>query len=351
MRRKGCRNASILAVLVGAVVLVSGCVSEYTKFPWASNDQTGTEDLGGDWAEGDGRLDALDLVDDPRIPDVPPDAPDVEDVWELLDVPDTLDVPDVPDVPDVEDVDGWEQIDPWCGDGTCDEGENCESCADDCGPCCGNGLCDHEETACACPADCGDPCEGRECGDDGCGGVCGLCGDGLFCSEGFLCLMEDGPTTCAELDACFRDCEEGDAVCAQLCRKSAPAPALVLWDDLVLCAEAECVLDPAEECIEAALLGPCVTEYEACFEICVPKCHGRECGSDLCGANCGYCQPFFVCEEGTCVADPGCGDAVCGAEETCDTCPLDCGECCGDGLCDLLLETCATCGLRMCPVR
>eukprot|EP01098_Paradermamoeba_levis_P001185 TRINITY_DN1132_c0_g4_i2.p1 TRINITY_DN1132_c0_g4~~TRINITY_DN1132_c0_g4_i2.p1 ORF type:complete len:943 (-),score=337.30 TRINITY_DN1132_c0_g4_i2:111-2813(-) len=51
-----------------------------------------------------------------------------------------------------------------CGNGKCDLdlGENCDTCALDCGACvlcpsksCGNGVCDAKETGCNCPQDCG----------------------------------------------------------------------------------------------------------------------------------------------------------------------------------------------------
>ena len=43
--------------------------------------------------------------------------------------------------------------------------------------------------------------------------------------------------------------------------------------------------------------------------------------------------------------EPGCGDGECTADETCNTCPADCGACdpiCGDGTCDTG-ETCGSC--------
>jgi uncharacterized protein YkwD len=52
-----------------------------------------------------------------------------------------------------------------CGDGACNGGETCESCAGDCGPCgptCGDGTCDPGETQENCASDCGSPtgCQG-----------------------------------------------------------------------------------------------------------------------------------------------------------------------------------------------
>lgn len=53
---------------------------------------------------------------------------------------------------------------PTCGDGQCNNGETCESCAGDCGACdpCGNGQCDNGETCETCASDCGacDTCAG-----------------------------------------------------------------------------------------------------------------------------------------------------------------------------------------------
>ncbi|MGD2108695.1 MAG: right-handed parallel beta-helix repeat-containing protein [Phycisphaerae bacterium] len=41
-----------------------------------------------------------------------------------------------------------------CGDGVCDEGESCETCACDCGACCGDGTCATHESCVSCAADC-----------------------------------------------------------------------------------------------------------------------------------------------------------------------------------------------------
>ncbi len=64
-----------------------------------------------------------------------------------------------------------------CGDGACDPGEDCGSCAADCA--CEQGL-DCVRGECVCVPD----CAGAECGDDGCGGVCGACPDGAACAGG-----------------------------------------------------------------------------------------------------------------------------------------------------------------------
>ena len=95
-----------------------------------------------------------------------------------------------------------------CGDGTCDasEAEDCNSCPDDCGcdeaafeACAPDGKCTcaegHPKCAIWCcdvgqicwfPAGgcCTPDCEGKVCGDDGCGGSCGECPESQACTDG-----------------------------------------------------------------------------------------------------------------------------------------------------------------------
>jgi hypothetical protein len=100
-----------------------------------------------------------------------------------------------------------------CGNGVCEAGENAQDCPADCTTVCGNCVCEVGENGTSCPPDCGycgdgvcsncpgkneDPgtcpadccipaCTGIQCGDDGCGGVCGMCAETQECSFG-LCL-------------------------------------------------------------------------------------------------------------------------------------------------------------------
>jgi flagellin-like protein len=60
---------------------------------------------------------------------------------------------------------------PFCGDGTCNNGETSSSCSVDCpviSPVCGNGICELGETVASCPADC--TVGGPVCGDGTCNG-------------------------------------------------------------------------------------------------------------------------------------------------------------------------------------
>ena len=59
---------------------------------------------------------------------------------------------------------------------------------EDYAPVCGDGVCGSGETEENCPEDCAvvctPNCEGKVCGDDGCGGSCGTCSDNQMCKEG-----------------------------------------------------------------------------------------------------------------------------------------------------------------------
>ena len=66
-----------------------------------------------------------------------------------------------------------------------------------------NDCCPDYEEVCAEP--CQPVCDGKDCGDDGCGGSCGTCNDGFSCSENQMCV-EDEP-------ACENACAEGDKGC------------------------------------------------------------------------------------------------------------------------------------------
>ena len=66
---------------------------------------------------------------------------------------------------------------------------------------CGDGVCSPAESEVSCPADCGScvaECQGRECGDDGCGGSCGnceldqTCDSSGHCTGGAVLYPQDG---------------------------------------------------------------------------------------------------------------------------------------------------------------
>ena len=204
---------------------------------------------------------------------------------------------------------------PDCDGKTCGD----DGCGGICGECppgyaCGDGLCE-----------CMPNCNGKECGTDGCGGDCGQCPEGHICTDEGLCL-------------CVPDCENkacGNDGCDGSCGTCLPGY--------------ECTVGGACECVPTCdgkdcgddgcgeSCGDCPEGY-LCLEggecMCVPECGGMVCGDDGCGGDCGACPEDHVCSDGQCVCVPDCAGKLCGS----DGCDGDCGECpmgyeCADGQC------------------
>eukprot|EP01097_Dermamoeba_algensis_P008223 TRINITY_DN53_c0_g1_i4.p1 TRINITY_DN53_c0_g1~~TRINITY_DN53_c0_g1_i4.p1 ORF type:complete len:172 (-),score=34.34 TRINITY_DN53_c0_g1_i4:175-690(-) len=113
---------------------------------------------------------------------------------------------------------------------------------------CTSGTCPNPPRACfKC-------CDGKQCGSDGCGGVCGTCGSNQFCNA--------------------------DGRCQALCKAS--------------CLNKECGDDGA-----GGYCGICpaglVCSANRCKSPCVPSCLGKNCGSDGCGGVCGFCPHSVSC--------------------------------------------------------
>ncbi|MHC4838533.1 MAG: Kelch repeat-containing protein, partial [Planctomycetota bacterium] len=198
-----------------------------------------------------------------------------------------------------------------CGDDVCDDSEDCRSCPGDCGACCGDDVCGAGENCVTCPEDCACPageicdmeerlcepeicepqCDDRQCGDDGCDGVCGVCGGGRLCDP------ETGQCNAQCVPRCNgRQC--GDNGCGGTC--------------------GEC--DDGAECNDG---GMCVAE-------CIPDCGDRECGNNGCGGSCGECEGDDMCgPDGMCGCIPDCDGRSCGD----NGCGGSCGMCDGDDVC------------------
>jgi len=228
-----------------------------------------------------------------------------------------------------------------CGDGTCDPGEDCDTCVADCG--CDEGLtclaaecvaqdCEPNETKCngqevltcgsdgqwkvksVCAADkvcfeehcCAPDCMGKQCGDDGCGGTCGTCIADEKCVGG----------SCLECQTNADCTKEGEVCSGGECIPSGPA-----------CGDGEC---NGEE-----TMCDCPDDCGTCPGCCdaAGVCKGGDeldaCGKN--GADCDACNADEACDDGECQeTQTECGDGDCGEEENCYACPDDCGECTGD---------------------
>ena len=144
----------------------------------------------------------------------------------------------------------------------------------------------------SCP--CTPACDGKECGNDGCGGSCGTCDPGFYCDQG----------SCQEGE-CVPDCEDkecGSDGCEGACGDCLDG----YYCDQGTCVEGECVpLCDGKDCGPNGCGGSCgdCGCGEACdADTCVfHACDGKVCGDDGCGGECGTCQDDFACSEGQCV--------------------------------------------------
>ena len=221
-----------------------------------------------------------------------------------------------------------------CVDGVCQGGEFV------CGNC-GDQVCDGQETCESCPADCGDcpvsdcctPKEGPGCGDEAIKAC--VCAQDAYCCEtqwDDVCVGEVEQFGCGKCGGVEPVC--GDTVCdpAETC-ESCP-------DDCGTCPAGDC-------CVPVEIPGCSDATVEACVCAFDDYCC-KTAWDDVCVGE-AVDQCALICQE------PGCGDGVCGPNETCETCEKDCGPCvvpvCGDTVCDPT-ETCQSCekDCGPCPV-
>jgi len=161
-------------------------------------------------------------------------------------------------------------------------------------------------------------CTDLDCGDDGCGGTCGVCNEGQTCTAG-VC---DTIVEACEGDECCEPGDAGQTYCAQK------------FNDCSRClAEGKC-----SQCAMGQICLPTA-------ECCTPSCtddndNPLECGNDGCGGKCGVCAmgenctAQGICSDGPCVplcegkqcGDDGCG-ATCGECESGDVCNATSGQC------------------------
>ena len=194
----------------------------------------------------------------------------------------------------------------------------------------GAGSCLSQYKSCVDDAGCLGSCEGKDCGDDGCGVDCGSCPPGMACDAG-TCVM------------CQPDCSNkqcGDNGCGSSCGNCSEGQGCI--DNQCISCTPDCA---GKECGEdgcGGFCGQCGFNAECINGLCVgctPNCAGKECGDNGCGGMCGACPPSFKCEIGICVEDVPC-DANCLNKECGDDgCGGSCGSCgvtqyCADsGLC------------------
>jgi len=212
--------------------------------------------------------------------------------------------------------------------------------------------------------DCVPSCTGKECGDNGCGGNCGICDNSTpYCING-ECNAESGlgeNCSCAATTCIGSSCDNGiggsclgelQPNCGTLmcgnspngcdtcgtcedgyyCNGGVCSPTCLISS----CGTRECGAIPGRADCGTNFCGLCTATGETCnitsgtCEVCSPTCGTRECGVDpTCGTSCGVCNATLgeTCNEagGACfVCQPTCGTRECGVDPTCGT---SCGSC------------------------
>jgi len=133
---------------------------------------------------------------------------------------------------------------------------------------------------------CAPYCEGKNCGDDSCGGSCGEC------DEGFICLSKGNSAMCIEQGGC----PPGETLCSE-------SQVLECDDDGVEYSVVKDCDALGQYCVEGACTG------------CLPACAGKDCGDDGCGGSCGSCGPSMACQGNQCLMS--CDHPQCSLSEWC----------------------------------
>ena len=167
---------------------------------------------------------------------------------------------------------------------------------------------DDGSAACV-PKVCEPQCEGKTCGDDGCGGLCGTCGPGLECKND-QCAPEAGCQNCSQSEICVDDSCVPDPACEGYTWEGCCSGSTVLYCQNGVIKEQNC---ESGECgwsesggyynCNGGGAGPAEFPME-CAPVCQPSCDGMSCGPDGCGGSCGACDSGENCQSGQCIPDP-----------------------------------------------
>ena len=238
-----------------------------------------------------------------------------------------------------------------CGNGTCENGEDCNTCSADCfsggGGFCGDGICSGGAEDCfTCPSDC--RCSGRNCNN-------ACCGDGL-------CAGENVNQCAVDCDPAFVPPSGGSCCGDAICEGSEDVNNCAIDCDTSCSGDAEC--DDGDACNGAET---CDLVSGTCQSGTPVNCDdGNACTADSCDPATGLCSndpiscddgdlcTFDSCDPVTgCANDPvNCDDGDTCTTDSCDPATGLCVNdpivpCCGDTFCDPGEDQCnclADCG-------
>lgn len=211
-----------------------------------------------------------------------------------------------------------------CGSDGC--GGLCGSCPG-AAPYCAKGMC-----AMQCTPDCAD----KDCGDNGCGGSCGNCPEGWAC-ELSACEPQDDPPDGCEVVA-GPGCPE--CYCEACVCNILPECCAIEWNAKCanMCGSGDCNGCPGE----GAFGWACESDGDCLSELCIEGLAGTEVCSNFCVEDCPndwsciFDPEVYHTKFCSTKCDPDCAGIDCGS----DGCGGSCGTCegdhvCVDGVCDV----------------
>jgi hypothetical protein len=133
---------------------------------------------------------------------------------------------------------------------------------------------------------CTPKCSGKQCGSDGCGGMCGSCAADETCTAAGLCLPAK---------ACFGKAGEIGSCCDGNTVATCAWPNTLTKVDCATKGMACGWTGTAFGCTATPAQAPPGTAAMCPGSTCTPKCAGKECGSDGCGGVCGTCKDGKQC--------------------------------------------------------
>jgi hypothetical protein len=152
-------------------------------------------------------------------------------------------------------------------------------------------------------------CDGKECGDDGCGGSCGSCGEVPSCGWveclAYTCIVT--ADVCVIDNGCLAEGKESKLDPCQWCQPQldklawSPKPDGSDCIDNGQCEDGSCV------CLHAPCGEMCCAGGQVCHDgsCCTPVCQAAFCGeADGCGGTCsGICEVGYSCTNKACEPD------------------------------------------------
>jgi len=172
------------------------------------------------------------------------------------------------------------------------------------------------------PTNCIINCVNKVCGDNGCGGICGICsGSTPYCVLG-KCSAESGgePDCSCNITTCIgTTCSDGlEGSCIGTLSPDCNNNQFTCGDSLNDCGI-------CGECEEGSYC-----DGGICVVTCMPDdCTGKECGSNGCGGSCGWCEISYNISY------------TCNISGLCEMCTPDCS---GGRNCGTALNGCGVCG-------